>query len=211
MARRGSATKLDDDDIADLEITGTSSLRPELEDGEEYKRIPKWEELADEGAAVLFTVVDPEGPAIDFGNGDQVPVVARVIVLTGEDAGEVYEFQLVIKGGLKNKLKDQRAGAHVVGRVGWYEIPGRRDSYIGLEDEKRSDIALAKKALAKFGKVDMDAYDPDALRDEVEEALEAKNNGKSSKAKSSRGSSNGRSSSRGKGRGNVDDDDEPPF
>jgi hypothetical protein len=211
MARRGS-TAVEDD--ADFDITGTSSLRPELEDGEEYKKILKWDELADEGAAVLFTVVDPQGPAIDFGNGDQVPVVARVIVLTGEDAGEVYQFQLIIKGGLKNKLKDQAAGKHVVGRVGWYEIPGRRDSYIGLEDEKRSDLALAKRALTKFGKVDMSAYDPDALRDEVEEALEAKNGGSKAKksSRSSKSSSNG-SGSRGKGRvvEDEDDDDDPPF
>lgn len=223
MARRGS-TALDDDDVLDEEIVGTKSIRPGLEDGEEFKKFLKWDELADEGAAVLFTVVDPEGPEIDFGNGPQVPVVARVIVLTGEDAGEVFDFQLIIKGGLKNKLKDQEAGKHVVGRVGWYSIPGRTQDYIGLEDEKRSDLELARRALKKFGRVNMDDYDPDALRDEVEATLEEKNGGSKRKAKTStrgrssekassngRASSNGSSRSRGKAAVEDEDDDEPPF
>lgn len=102
-----------------------------------------WSELAAENAAVVCTVKEIEPPK-DWGNGEVAAVRARVIVLTGKSAGEVYSNERILKAGIRSKLTT--VGDDVVGRVGIY---GTRKA-IGLEAEHEGDIALAEAALAKF-------------------------------------------------------------
>lgn len=104
-----------------------------------------WESLARENAAVVCTVLGID-PSEDFGNGEVAPVRARVIVLTGSQAGTVYENEKVLKAGIRLKL--QEVGDDVVGRLGVY---GKRN-HVGLNSENDGDIALAERALKKFGK-----------------------------------------------------------
>jgi hypothetical protein len=104
-----------------------------------------WEGLAKEGAAVVCSVKSIE-PEEDFGNGSVAPVRARVIVLTGSQAGTVYEDERILKAGIRLKL--QEIGDDVVGRLGIY---GKRN-HVGLNSEADGDIALAERALKKFGK-----------------------------------------------------------
>ncbi|HEX4391615.1 MAG TPA: hypothetical protein VH084_08730 [Mycobacterium sp.] len=106
-----------------------------------------WDGLAKEGAAVVCTVKSIE-PEEDFGNGSVAPVRARVIVLTGSKAGEVYPDERILKAGIRLKL--QEIGDDVVGRLGVY---GKRN-HIGLNAEADGDIELAERALAKFGRND---------------------------------------------------------
>jgi hypothetical protein len=103
-----------------------------------------WEGLAKEGAAVVCTVRSIE-PEEDFGNGSVAPVRARVIVLTGSKAGEVYPDERILKAGIRLKL--QEIGDDVVGRLGIY---GKR-GHVGLNAEADGDIELAERALKKFG------------------------------------------------------------
>jgi hypothetical protein len=103
-----------------------------------------WEGLAKEGAAVVCTVRSIE-PEEDFGNGSVAPVRARVIVLTGSKAGEVYPDERILKAGIRLKL--QEIGDDVVGRLGIY---GKRN-HVGLNAEADGDIELAERALKKFG------------------------------------------------------------
>jgi hypothetical protein len=103
-----------------------------------------WEGLAKEGAAVVCTVRSIE-PSEDFGNGEVAPVRARVIVLTGSKAGEVYPDERILKAGIRLKL--QEIGDDVVGRLGIY---GKR-GHVGLNAEADGDIELAERALKKFG------------------------------------------------------------
>jgi hypothetical protein len=103
-----------------------------------------WDGLAKEGAAVVCTVRSIE-PEEDFGNGSVAPVRARVIVLTGSKAGEVYPDERILKAGIRLKL--QEIGDDVVGRLGLY---GKRN-HIGLNAEADGDIELAERALKKFG------------------------------------------------------------
>lgn len=104
-----------------------------------------WEGLARENAAVVCSVKSIE-PEEDFGNGTVAPVRARVIVLTGSQAGTVYEDERILKAGIRLKL--QEIGDDVVGRLGVY---GKRN-HVGLNAENDGDIALAERALKKFGK-----------------------------------------------------------
>jgi hypothetical protein len=101
-------------------------------------------ELAVENAAAVFTVKAIEDP-VDFGNGPIQPVRARVIVLTGRHAGEVYEDERILPKGVRMKLNE--VGDDVVGRLTIY---GTRKA-VGLNAEYEGDIELAEKALAKFG------------------------------------------------------------
>lgn len=103
-----------------------------------------WESLARENAAVVCTVKSIE-PVTDFGNGEVAPVIARVIVLTGSQAGTVYPDERVLKAGIRLKL--QEIGDDVVGRLGVY---GKRN-HVGLNAEHDGDIELAERALKKFG------------------------------------------------------------
>lgn len=100
-------------------------------------------ELAMEGAAAVFTVREIESE-VDFGNGPIQPVRARVIVLTGRHAGEVYPEERVLPKGVRMKLTE--VGDDVVGRLALY---GARKA-VGLNAELEGDVALAEAALAKF-------------------------------------------------------------
>jgi hypothetical protein len=104
-----------------------------------------WEGLARENAAVVCTVLGVDPPE-DFGNGEVAPVRARVIILTGSQAGTVYESERVLKAGIRLKL--QEVGDDIVGRLGVY---GKRN-HVGLNAENDGDLALAERALKKFGK-----------------------------------------------------------
>lgn len=101
-------------------------------------------ELALEEAAAVFTVKEIESE-VDFGNGPIRPVRARIIVLTGRHAGEVYEDERILPKGVRMKLTE--VGDDVVGRLSIY---GSRKA-VGLNAERDGDIELAEKALAKFG------------------------------------------------------------
>lgn len=99
--------------------------------------------LAAEAAAVLFTVKEIE-PEEKFSNSTFSPVRARVIILTGAQAGQVYDNERILAAGIRNKLTE--VGADVVGRIKPY---GAR-KHPGLEAEHPGDIELAEAALAKF-------------------------------------------------------------
>lgn len=103
-----------------------------------------WAALAEENAAVVCTVKEILPPK-DYGNGEVAAVVARVIVLTGSLAGTVYPEERILKAGLRNKLTE--VGDDVVGRL---DVYGTRKA-IGLQAEHDGDIALAERALKKFG------------------------------------------------------------
>jgi hypothetical protein len=107
-----------------------------------------WEELARENAAVVFTVREIE-PEQTFGKNNKPirPVKARVIVLTGPQAGAIYPDERVMRSGIRPKLEAVKVGDDVVGRIGFYSIGSQ--SYVGLEAEEAGDIELAEKALAK--------------------------------------------------------------
>lgn len=100
-----------------------------------------WKALAEENAAVVCTVREILEPH-DYGNGEVAAVKARVIVLTGTEAGAVYE-ETVLKAGVRIKL--QEVGEDVVGRLDLY---GSRKA-VGLQAEHAGDMELAEKALAK--------------------------------------------------------------
>lgn len=101
-----------------------------------------WAALAAEGAAVVCSVRAIEEPK-DYGNGEVSAVRARVIVLTGKQAGSVFPEEKILKAGIRMKLEN--VGDDVVGRLGVY---GLRKN-IGLNAEQEGDIELAEKALAK--------------------------------------------------------------
>lgn len=103
-----------------------------------------WSGLAAENAAVVCTVKEILPPK-DYGNGEVAAVRARVIVLTGAQAGTVYEDERILKAGIRNKL--QEVGDDVVGRL---DVYGTRKA-VGLQAEHDGDLDLAKRALAKFG------------------------------------------------------------
>lgn len=105
-----------------------------------------WQPLAEEGAAVVCTLLDRE-PAKNFGNGEVEPVVAHVIVLTGSRAGEVHERERILKAGIRMKFDGCDIGDSVVGRLGVY---GQRKN-VGLNNEADGDVELAERALAKLG------------------------------------------------------------
>jgi len=102
-----------------------------------------WAALAAENAAVVCTVKAIEPPK-DFGNGEVAAVRARVIVLTGAQAGTVYPDERVLKAGIRNKLTE--VGDDVVGRLDFY---GTRKA-VGLQAEHAGDVDLAEAALAKY-------------------------------------------------------------
>jgi len=99
--------------------------------------------LAAEAAAVLFTVKEIE-PEEKFANGSFCPIRARVIILTGAQAGKVYDNERILAAGIRSRLTE--VGADVVGRIKPY---GSR-KHPGLEAEHDGDIALAEAALAKL-------------------------------------------------------------
>src|SRR5882757_1683395 len=107
-----------------------------------------WAVLAAENAAVVCTVKEIL-PAKDYGNGEVAAVRARVIVLTGAQAGTVYEDERILKAGIHNKLNE--VGDDVVGRL---DVYGTRKA-VGLQAEHAGDVELAQAALAKVsgGKV----------------------------------------------------------
>jgi len=107
-----------------------------------------WAVLAAENAAVVCTVKEIL-PAKDYGNGEVAAVRARVIVLTGAQAGTVYEDERILKAGIRNKLNE--VGDDVVGRL---DVYGTRKA-VGLQAEHAGDVELAQAALAKVsgGKV----------------------------------------------------------
>lgn len=97
--------------------------------------------LAEEGAAVVITHRG-FGERKDYGQGDVEPVRARIIVLTGREAGRVDDDALIFKAGVRIKLGEE--GDDTVGRLGTY---GSRKA-VGLEKEQAGDEELAEKALA---------------------------------------------------------------
>lgn len=171
------------------EIIGASIAGRE-DDEEERPRYIDWDELADDKAAVLLSVVEI-GPEEETAYGTVAPVICRVIVLSGEDAGAVYQDVKVFKGGIRRKVEAVGPGKHVVGRLGFYTKGEGRNAkeYVGLNDEKSRDRELARKALVKFGKVEI----PGSSR-----------NGAAKKS--------GKASTKSKAAAAVeDDDDQPPF
>lgn len=104
----------------------------------------QWEALALEGAAVVCTVRQIEEPK-DYGNGEVVAVRARVIVLTGSQAGSVHPDERILKKGIRMKLENEPIGNDVVGRLALY---GPRNA-VGLNSEQPGDYELAEKAVAK--------------------------------------------------------------
>lgn len=105
-----------------------------------------WKSLAEENAAVVCSVLGVEDPK-DYGNGEVAAVKARVIVLTGKQAGSVFPSERILKAGIRMKLEDA-VGDDVVGRL---DVYGQRKA-VGLQAEHQGDVELAEKALAKFGK-----------------------------------------------------------
>lgn len=103
-----------------------------------------WASLAAENAAVVCTVKELLAPK-DYGNGEVAAVRCRVIVLTGSQAGTVYEDERVLKAGIRNKLT--AVGDDVVGRL---DVYGTRKA-VGLQAEHDGDVELAQAALAKAG------------------------------------------------------------
>lgn len=182
----------------EFEIIGASTAGREDSD-EERPRFIDWADLAEENAAVLISVIGP-GETEDFGYGDVTPVLARVIVLTGEDTGSVYEDVRILKGGIRRKCESVPPGKHVVGRVAFYtKGEGKKaQTYIGLNDEKPGDLKRAKAAREKHG--------PVYLLDEP------KPNGRSKAKPKDEDEEPRRSSTRSRKPTVVsDDDDEPPF
>jgi hypothetical protein len=108
-----------------------------------------FKELAKEGAACVFTVREIEPPK-DFGNGEIEPVIADVIVLTGQKAGEYHPGERILAKGIRLKLaaEDTKIGDSIVGRIRPY---GTRNA-AGLENEEPGDLALAEQALARVAK-----------------------------------------------------------
>lgn len=104
-----------------------------------------WMSLAVEGAAVCCTVNSIE-PEHDYGNGPIEAPRARVIILTGKQAGAVYPNELVLKAGVRNKL--QTVGDDIVGRMATYTRG--KTAYPCLNNEGDGDIELAEAALAKY-------------------------------------------------------------
>lgn len=105
-----------------------------------------WESLGQEGAAVLCSVLEIE-EEMNFGNGPVQPVRARVIILTGKQAGKVYSNERIMKAGIRNRL--QEVGDDVVGRMSTY-TRGKK-VYPCLNDEADGDIELAEAALREHG------------------------------------------------------------
>lgn len=99
--------------------------------------------LAEEAAAVLISVKEIM-PTEKFANGEFCPVRARVIVLTGTLAGQVFPDEKILSAGIRNKLTE--VGSDVVGRIKPY---GTR-RHPGLEAEHPGDMELAEAALAKY-------------------------------------------------------------
>lgn len=106
--------------------------------------------LAAEAAAVLITVKEIM-PEEQFSNSKFCPVRARVVVLTGAQAGKVYPDERILAAGIRSRLTE--VGADVVGRIKPY---GAR-KHPGLEAEHPGDIELAEAALAKFAGGDVPA------------------------------------------------------
>lgn len=104
------------------------------------------EDMADEGDAVLITVLKDLGIK-DFGNGSAQGYLIRFIALTGDHEGLVNDEWPVYKRGFLNRIEKAGVGASFVSRLGRY---GERKT-IGLEDDQDGDVELAEKALAKHG------------------------------------------------------------
>lgn len=100
--------------------------------------------LAAEAAAVLITVKEIM-PEEQFSNSKFAPIRARVVILTGAQAGKVFDNERILAAGIRSRLTE--VGADVVGRIKPY---GAR-KHPGLEAEHPGDIELAEAALAKFG------------------------------------------------------------
>lgn len=100
--------------------------------------------LAAEAAAVLISVKKIEDEE-QFSNSTFRPVRARVIILTGAQAGQVYPDERILAAGIRQKLTD--VGMEIVGRIKPY---GAR-KHPGLEAEHPGDIALAEAAIKKHG------------------------------------------------------------
>lgn len=104
-----------------------------------------WMSLATEGAAVVCSVRSIE-PEKDYGQGTPVAVPrARIIVLTGKQAGVVFDEEMIFKAGIRNKLTE--VGDDVVGRVATYTRG--KQVHPCLNNEADGDIELAEAALAK--------------------------------------------------------------
>jgi hypothetical protein len=102
--------------------------------------------LAAEGAAVVITIrelLEEEQQT----HGMVEPVRARIIVLTGEQKGQVFEDEKIINKGITNSLRRKAVGDDVVGRI----RPYGTGKWPGLEREDSGDIELAEKALAAKG------------------------------------------------------------
>jgi uncharacterized Zn ribbon protein len=104
------------------------------------------EDMADEGDAVLITVLKDIGIK-DFGNGSAQGYLIRFIALTGDHEGLVNDEWPVYKRGFLNRIEKAGVGASFVSRLGRY---GERKT-IGLEDNLDEDVAIAKVALKKHG------------------------------------------------------------
>jgi uncharacterized Zn ribbon protein len=87
------------------------------------------EDMADEGDAVLITVLKDIGIK-DFGNGSAQGYLIRFIALTGDHEGLVNDEWPVYKRGFLNRIEKAGVGASFVSRLGRY---GERKT-IGLED-----------------------------------------------------------------------------
>lgn len=101
-----------------------------------------WAALATENAAVVISVRELLAPK-DYGNGEVAAVRARIIVLTGSQAGTEFPTETVLKAGIRSKLTT--VGDDVVGRLDFY---GSRKA-VGLQAEHDGDLALAQAALEK--------------------------------------------------------------
>ena len=122
------------------------------------------EDMADEGDAVLITVLKDLGVK-DFGNGSAQGYLIRLISLTGDHEGLVNDDYPIYKRGFVNRIERAGVGASFVARLGRY---GDRKA-IGLEDDEDGDYALAEAALAKHGDPFQDAA-PGKLAAEVDAA-----------------------------------------
>lgn len=108
------------------------------------------EEAADEGEAVLITVLKDIGTK-NYGNGEVQRYICRLVILTGEYDGYANPDVTVNWGGwvprIRKAVEKEGLGVSIVSRLGRY---GERNA-IGLEDNQDGDVDLANAALKKHG------------------------------------------------------------
>lgn len=211
MTRSSTKRRPADEDV----FLNAGNVGREDADPESFSDFIDWEELAEDGAAILISVVEL-GEMEDTEYGEKEPWIGRVIVLTGEDAGEVYNDVKIFKGGIANKCEAAGEQSHVIGRLGFYEVgEGRKKrEYVGLNGARSRDKELAKSALAKYGRPwdrNGKAATNGHVKDEDEDEKPARTTRSRARARDDDDEDEKPArATRSRARAAKDDDDEPP-